>query len=264
MTFFGSDFIFDGMASEKYCLKLLDLNGSGVIDSSAGTNVEPVIDVIRRKAQPYIYGMQQTPTLTFPLTFGRMTQDPLDAYDRRAISQYLFGQNGYKWLEIIQPDLAEVRFKCILQNPQWTYIGNMAQVITCDVVCDAPWAWGYEEVYTINVNGSTTYTFNNQSDDNFYLFPKLEITPSNVTTRFAIKNLDDNNRTFEFTNLNTNGQEIIFVDNHNQILESSLGNYRTRNFNWKWFRLIQGFNDLEISGTGKLVIKCLFAKKVGG
>jgi hypothetical protein len=90
MAFVAYDFIYGGMESERYGLKIIDIDGNGVVNSMASSNVQIVNDTVRRRAVPFDYGVQKAPVLAFPLTFG--SEEPLDKFDQRIIVSGFLGK----------------------------------------------------------------------------------------------------------------------------------------------------------------------------
>jgi hypothetical protein len=90
-----------------------------------------------------------------------------------------------------------------------------------------------------------------------YHYPEVEFLLQGDSTGITIQNLSDSGRIFEFTNL-TMG-ENIYVDNDKQRIITSLSDtYRLDNFNKNWLRLVQGVNQLKITGKCTLQIRCQF------
>lgn len=261
MAFQGFNFIFNDVQSERYNLKIGYFDGGGKTDSSFGSNVEIIEEKIRRVSVPFFYGTEITPPLTFDMVV--FSEQELDAYDRQAIGQWLFGKQEYKYLQIEQKDLEGVYFRCILMNPETIYIGNGAYGKKFTVRCDAPWGWSDEKVdsYTITTpNQVINYT--NLSDADEYLYPLVTYTLGISTTTCSVINLSDSSREFKFTSVS--GNEVLTVDNQRQIITSSLGSNRLSNFNLKWLRLVPGLNQLRVTGNGTFTIRTRFPKKVGG
>ena len=96
-------------------------------------------------------------------------------------------------------------------------------------------------------------------------YPRVRFTPANISQSFSLTNTTDNNRLFRFEFRPVpNGTEIITVDNKRQIVTSSAGNNRFRDFNKRWFRFQRGNNLIIAEGNGTLEITYMFAKRVGG
>ena len=214
-------------------------------------------------------GRSQEPVLEFPLTFG--TYSEITALDRDLISAWLFGRNEYKKLYILQDDLNGAYFNCFLKNPIPLYVGNINYAFQCTVVCDSPFAYGYEKVISGSYTSSLTSTYidvyNNSSEDD-YLYPEISFQMNDGGTSFSLTNTSDSDRLFAFgtssgSPLLTN--EEIYVDNDLQIINSSTGLLRVSHFNKNWLRLIPGKNIFFLnSRLSWFEIKFRERFKVGG
>lgn len=248
MAFHGLSIIFDNIPSETYGLYLMSLgNSSGQATSDMGINMDIVTDKSAMSNVPYLYGAKEGKVLSFPITLS--SKEPLDRYSTDAIQRWLFGHNAYKKLQIVQDDLRNVYFNCILNNPQAVTLGNLTYSIDCTVVCDSSYAW--ELPQTINYSIATkpqTVFFTNKSSVNDYSYPKLEFmcTKSGESGVLSIINETDSNREFKITGLRYG--EVITVDNKLQIIKSSLGRNIVGNFNKKFFKLAPDLNKIIING----------------
>lgn len=259
MSFYATRFAFNNVPCESFNLILADFD-SGVIESNLSGDIEIIEDKTRNKN--YFYGIKQTGNLIFPIKM--LSETPLDHYDVSAISRNFFNKQSYKYLQIIQPDLEGIFFKCMLINPKKVCIGKEVYGFSCDVYCAENYAWTDEFIYNYNITTpNQNIIFNNLSDlSDEYLYPYISFTTSSTTTNFSIKNNSDNGREFKFTSILSN--ETITVDNEKQIITSSTINNRLNNFNLKWLRLVSGNNNLVINGNGTMFFKMRFPKKIGG
>lgn len=256
-SFKACDYIFAGIPSERYNLKIGYVD-SGSKDTDFGSNVNIVEDKVRRNPVPYFYGTEITPPLSFDMFI--FSEEELDAYDRQAIGQWLFGRQNYEWLQIEQPDMESIWYKALLINPQNWSVGNKPFALRFTVRCDAPFAWTDEITQSFTINGSTNITYKNHSDNHGYYKPKL--TYLNTTgSSLTITNNSDNGRLFAVSVLSPN--ETITVDNEREIFETTSSVNRLNDFNLKWLRLNVGYNSLVVSGNGTLTITSRFPKKVG-
>jgi phage-related protein len=130
--FYGKTFIFDGQPSEFYNLYLGELNGSGEGTTTA-QDVTLLTQKVYRRPVPLLYGAEQTPVLSFPLSF--YSPDEITAESLSEISGWLFSQQNYKVLRICQNDMSDIYFNCFLTAPQITRVGNIIQAISCTVMC---------------------------------------------------------------------------------------------------------------------------------
>lgn len=256
MAFYGLNFIFDGVPSENYGLQIVNFD-NGMVNNTFGVQIEEVQDMVSKRHSPYHYGIKYDNMLTFTMKVAR--QEAFDAFDKQAIGQWLFGHQQYKWLQVVQDDLEDIWFKCILKNPQTIDIANNTYGFTFEVVCDAPWAWTDEYNYNYRINGSQNISFENISDDNNYLYPI--ITYATTDTNFSIINKTDSSRLFAFSSLDL-GENLV-INNNFQTIETDSSEKRINNFNLKWFRLLPGQNELTVLGTGSMLLTMRFPKKVG-
>ena len=264
MTFWGKSFQYDGIPSELYGVYILNF-GEGDFESEAGAGVELFTKSIYRRPTPYLFGTSQSPVLSFPLTFG--SKEAISGVMRDKVLSWLFGQNTYKKLQIMQADISSFYFNCILTEPKSVYVGNMNFAYKCTVICDSPWAKEFSKTLTQTYTGGGTidedFTFYNDSANADYLFPSVTFTLNGIGSQFTITNESDSDRQFYINGLSPN--EKITVDNDRQILSSSSGLYRMSTFNKHWLRLIPGANNLNIAGAiSEFTMTTSMARKIGG
>ena len=265
MAFYGYEFLFDNVSSSIFGLFISDLESSGVINSPMGSSVTPSTKKILRNPIEYIYSVEQGPVLEFDLSFNSAT--PISAYDRNLIGSVLFGQAEYKKLQIVQPDLQDIYFNCIITSATATYVGNLHYGWRCHIRCDSPYAYEFPKIYQrTNTSGgiwSELININNLSVSSDYTYPLVVFTTNGIGTSFSITNLTDANRVFAFGGISAN--ETISVDNHKQIIKSSTGLMRISYFNLNWLRLLPGINVLNVvGGYGTYNIVYTPLKKIGG
>lgn len=259
MSFYGYSFVFDDVSSEMFGLKIGYLD-SGKKDSDAGANIDIVESNIRRKSKPYFFGTQLSTPLEIPMVV--FSEKILDTWDRSAINKLLFGKQDYSDLQIIQGDMEGYHYRCLLKDPQDTYIGNMPYAKSFKMRLDDSWAWSSEMLFSYEITTPQTIMFNNMSDDTNYLYPIISFTLTGANTGLSIQNITDSGRTFQFSTLSA--LEYVYVDNYRQIITSSTGLNRVDNFNLRFFRLLSGFNELLITGSSNIIFRMKFAKKIGG
>jgi phage-related protein len=254
MAFWGRNFIFDDIPSEEYSLIISSDDGEEG-SSPATSGVELVTEEIFRRTKPYLYGVRQTPVLEIPVRFTT-TEYELTQEDSSLAQQWLFGQQNYKILRILQEDMEDYYFNCFLTEPEVLRVGNIIRGFTATIVCDSPFAWGNTETYNYTFEAfpqDYMITLLNNSQDRFYTFPTVTFTldgagdhPSDVV--FSITNVDDNNRTMAFTNLSTD--ETLTINCDLEIVTSSYGFKRISSMvsPIRFFRLINGVNHIKVSG----------------
>lgn len=270
MAFFGYEFIYNGIPSSNYGLVISNMGSSGKIESPQGSTVNLITKKILRNPIEFLYGVEQGPILEFDIEF--YSENPISAIDRNIIGAWLFGRQKFEKLQILQGDLEGVVFNCLIIEAKVAYVGNLAVGWTARVRCDSPFAWG--KSITINQDIDTgfekyieTRKIFNPSSDNYYTYPLLAFTVFMAGDFILTNDTEDSAkseiRQFKFTGLKA--QETITVDNKHQIITSSLGILRIGKFNYNWFRLLPGINNITFNGyLTNYNITFPVAKKVGG
>ena len=250
--FTGIDFIYNNIPSSNFNFKIISFD-DGKQEKMTSISYNIIEERVQRRSVPYFYGVSVAENLSFEMIIGRL--EPIDRYDKAVINKWLFNQQ-YNDLKIIQYDLSDVVFKCILTEPQQVQIGNLTYALKFTVVCNAP--YGFTSVDTKEYNFAEApnplYQIEHLSlsSVNEYLYPILDITTTSGT-EFSIKNITDNNRITTITNLNAGGNRIIMNNDLGTITKDTI--LTLTGFNNKWFRLLPGVNELEIlKGTGTLKI----------
>lgn len=265
MSFFGRSFVYDGIPSETHNLFISSPDG-GDVKTSGGSDTEVISEKIRRRSRLFTYGFDQSPTLKFEIMVNAPSKNGLTAVDIEVAKRWLLGRQGYKKLQIMQPDMQDVYFNCIFTNSQEHKVGNIIRGLTFDVICDAPWGFAFDKILTYDYIVAfidTTIFINNLSDDNYYLYPQLDVTMNSTGGDITITNANDNGRIFEFTSMSPD--EVISINNDLQIMESSTGLFRLSNFNKNWLRLVRGINELSVVGNvSQLLFTLQYARKIGG
>lgn len=265
MAFYGCQFSFDGVPCFEYGLMVYDI-GSPDEDGAFVSVAEIIEDRTAWRSTPLHYGAIFNKPLTFNFTFGADIKSIdkktyLDRWEMETIASWLTCHENYKYLEIQQPDMEALRYKCIISNLEYTTYGKMPWAFKCTVTCDSPFAYLYPEQYIYNVSDSLTTIFNNKASCKYY-YPKLNITVTKGDS-FSIINHSDNDREFKLSKL-PNYQIEISIDNENEIITNSESLNLYDGFNFKFFRLLKGINDIEFVGNAIVKIDCEFPINVGG
>ena len=247
MAFYGRDFIFNDIPSEIYGLIISSADSN---ETSNGSNdVQLRTQQLFRRPKPFFYGVTQTPTLEFKAEIST-TEDNLSEEDSELIQRWLFGQQNYKKLQIVQPDMENFYFMCFLKNPQIKRAGNLIRGYTFDVVCDSPFAYAPAKTSSYITSGATrSYTLYNESEDNFYTYPTVTFTMLGGGGSVYIINSTDGSRVLRFNGLSTG--EVLTINNDLQIITSSTGLRRLSSAASpiQFFRMVPGINNITISGN---------------
>ncbi len=249
MAFYASNFVYDSKVSSDYGLTISTIGAS---PDHRGANVELSTESLYRRSKVYLMGVQETPVLSLPVTIT--VAEELSATESSDVSKWLFGQNNYKKLQILQPDMQYVSYNCIFTSPSVIRVGNIIRGYNATIVCDSPFAWE-QPVQTTYYYGPKYYninevvTYNNTSDSANYTYPIVEVTANRFGGSFSVINLTDHNRKFSFTGLLPD--ETLMIDNDLQIIQSTQSHLnRIEDFDgYQWFRLAPKLNRLHLMGS---------------
>lgn len=273
MAFYGCHFSFDGVSCFEHGLMIYDL-GSPEEDGRFSSAVEIQEDRTSKRYTPLHYGVTQNTPLTFSFTFGADMDSidgntPLDRWDIDVIAHWLTGHEEYKWLEITQPDMEAVRYRCIISDLEYHTYGKMPWAFTCQVTCDSPFAYTYPEQSKYSVSTRKSIQFECRTSSLYY-YPKVTICGvddgrGNLSSigDFKIINHTDGDREFSFSELPSAVTEIT-IDNENEIITNSADLNIYGNSNLKFLRLKRGLNQLEFIGNGTVILECTFPINIGG
>ena len=267
MALFGHKFTFDGIPSEQFDLMLYDVGGSGGDDAEFASTVDIVEDVVSSKWRPLFYGVRRGKKLSFTIVMGvnmrRVDEGKfLDRYEMSEVATWLTGHDEYKDLEIEQPDLRFLRYRCMISALTPISFGNIPWALQATVTCDSPFAYMEKTEQSYPVNGTARIIFDNLSAYSGMYMPEIEFDISSGDG-FSIENETDNGRTLTFAGL-PGAVQKVYVDNERCIItnDQDLNIYDMTNM--KWLRFKRGQNILNVVGNGTLIIKCEFPVNVGG
>lgn len=267
MAFWGDYFIYDGIPCTEFGLRLYEVNG---VSPGNGSFSMPTIseDRIASKNRSFFYGTTQNEPLKFKMVFGldkdlANTGEYLDRWDRESISAWLSPLDGYKWLEIEQHDMEQVRYRCRIESLTLVELANVPVAFSCEVRCDSPFAYLYPQTYKYTCSNRTNVLIRNLGSSRGGYSPKLRITLNGSDT-IQIINHSDNDRTFEFKSLPQSYFLVIDVDNENGVITNSMDLNLYPYFNFEFFKLVCGDNQLEVVGNCIVEMICEFPVSIGG
>lgn len=256
------EFTYAGLPASMFGLSLCDIGGKKHGDNSFGNSANIVQTRIVGRIKPLHFGVRyHDEPLTFTLIFG--AEKKLDRYEMQEVAQWLTGYQQYQWLTIDQPDLSNVQFRCLIQSLTPISVRWFPVAFEAKVVCDCPYGYGYPFSKSYLVSGQSTVRFYNESTCRENLKPTLRISVDAGCTSFRITNRSNDDKCIEFTDLPASGAEIE-IDNENCIItEKNYGYDLYDRFNFQFFELIAGNNELLIEGNGSVTIDGRFLYNVG-
>lgn len=269
MSFRCCKFTYDDVSCENFGLIVYDVDGGGNDAGKFATGVSIVEEKVASRWKPFFYGTKIEGKLSFQLTFGINVErldngEYLSRSELEAIASWLTGKDSYRWLYIEQEDLSQIGYKCLVTSLDIIENGSYPFAFRASFECDGPYAYLPEQVFEFSVNGTKNVQIMNGSSHNGFYMPELEITFSGTGKRnMSIQNNSDDARIFSLTDM-PNAVTSVDVDNEHQVLHidgESLNPYQY--FNFKFFRLVNGLNELTLTGKGSVKIICRFPVNVG-
>lgn len=268
MAFSGTSFTFDGISCEEFDLMLYGIDGNTQSETTFASTVSIEEENISTRWKPYFYGAKFEKKLSFNLVFGvnmrRIDERRfLDRIELDTIAAWLTGHREYKWLEIAQDDLYDVRYRCIITELKTVDIDGESPALSATVECDGPYAYLLPESYAIDVHGEKDIILFNKSSMNDLYKPFIKITKDGGNIGMvSIKNETDGGTTMVLDDIPTSVTEIT-IDCDHQIVTNNMGYNLYNFFNFKYLRLKRGDNRLKITGDCKIEILCEFPVNPG-
>ena len=257
------EFSFAGESSLMYGLMLYDFDGKGQSDVAFGNKASIVETRTNNRIQPIHFGVNYHKSpLQFKLVFG--AERALDRYEMENISFWLTGHQDYQWLSIDQPDMELFQFRCLITELTTLSHGWLPVAFEATVLCDCPYAYGFEFYKQYQVNGTMDILFHNESSVREYIKPFIYYNPTG-SNKLSIVNHNDNDREFLIEDIPTSSGTHIVIDNKNGIIQETTYGYNLYDgFNLNFFRLVHGDNNLTVTGKGTLIISGRFLYNVAG
>lgn len=286
MAFWGCKFSFDGVSCDDHQLMLYSIGKNEPEETEFAHVVKIKEERVGGHWKPLFFGVTYENKLETEIVFG-VNQDRLDDHtfltreEMANISSWLAGHDQYKWFEVEQDDLADVRYRCMVTSLSMVEYGAIPWAFKATLTCDGPYAYRHPQEYHYEVNGDLTISFDNQSDHNGYYCPVVKIQTGtsilteesdNVLTNeddsvlldggeFVIENETTGKRTV-FSGLPDTVNEII-LDNEHGTISSNTNDNMYRYFNFNFLKLTRGMNTLKFTGSGTVTIYCEFPVSVG-
>lgn len=266
MAFNSYEFIFNGKSCAQYGLMLYDVNGKNPEGGEHTSSGEPQVETVYRAQSYLLRGIERKNPLKFNLEFGLCPErlDKREYLTRPEISKivsWLSGHDTWGWLSICQPDLKNIRYRCIITDLKevtnvWETYG-----FTCTVVCDSPYAYMTPIIYSYQCDGNLDVNIFSHSSMNRPYCPVIEIN--------RLRSAD-----FSIVNSTYGGIgpklekvpaiEKIIIDNKAGIVtfaDSIMNPYQF--FNFEFLQLVRGKNLLVVNGNCEIKIKCEYPVDVG-
>lgn len=255
------EFTYAGIPASAFGMFVCDLGSKKHSDNKFGNSANIVETRIANRITPLHYGVRYHDTpLEFSLIFG--AERELDRYELQEVSKWLTGYQQYQWLSIDQPDMEHIQFRCLIRDLTPISIKWIPVAFEAVIVCDCPYGYSYPFEEKITLNGTVSHRFYNDSNIRDALRPSLRIELDQDCKNFTVTNKTTGS-SMRFTGLPSGGI-VILADNENEILRDENGEYDLYDyFNFQFFDLASGDNDLLFEGNGTVIISGRYLYNVG-
>ncbi len=253
-------FIFDGIKSSDMGLYNVRVGHSGFVEVPFVGRADIREKFSSKKIIPSLHNVKREPitfTLQFMLMDNNLQPKEWTSEDRNRIGDWLI-HDTYKSFQT-SDDLGKYYY-VIIEDAEKLYLvsGKGYLEVTCRT--NSPYVWSPTYILPFDLSDNDTETsiiIDNKSNVEKYYYPKIEIESLADNTNVELKNLSNGGKVTKFEGLN-NG-EIISVDNENRFIKSDLfGSNPFEKFNKEWLELVQGDNEIKVTGKCKMWIKCHF------
>lgn len=267
---FGDDIVIGDFKASDYGLVLASFDYNGTEENNLALSYEVIEAYIGRNPVPAYLGSRYQeklkPTITLikaPYCVTGNTMEYFTEHECRYILRELTGFDGYRWMQVYHNDLDELLFFNVhVTAVRYMKINQQICGIIMDLECDSPYAWSQEFLYSYTMEPGKTLTFYNTSDElTDYLYPIVTISSTADIAPLRITNQTDNNRITEIKSLKKN--ITVTMDSKRELLTIPGVTYPLDQFNFKWFRLVNGKNIISTNYKIDISFRYRVARKVG-
>ena len=277
MSFYGTSMIFDGIACEEMGLVLYDFDSAKQEETSFSSGLSILEDRIDGRYRPLHYGGTINESLTFTMVLCASEDrvyrnEPFDRWDLQKIASWLTGHTEYKWLHIVQPDMENIRYRCIITDLKTVEVSGTKWGFSCKVNCDSPFAYLLPEQYTAEGDHGCSLEIFGKNTNNSYYAPTIHFENTSTVQllgfyKITVEN-EDRGYFHSFVMRNVPSVKSFTIDCENEIITSldvdNMYQYVEYSDDFHFPRLYSGKNVITFSGGGTYVVTCEWPVNVGG
>lgn len=207
------------------------------------------------------YGAKYIDVAKPSVTFIDIDGEDIQPYKVRSVLRWLTGSRQNAWMNVYNVDGDIVcsylgRFTDVkLQKMDARVIGIVAYF-----TATTPWAYSDVQTVTMQLNGATNFSIDNESDELYSLiYPRIIYKNTQNDASLSIKNNTVGEETV-FKKLQQG--EIITIDNNFVAYSDNTSRIFNDDFNFVFPALSAGLNDFKAEGIGELTISFRYPMKV--
>lgn len=258
--FKATDFVYDGVASSAYNLKLLRINETDGYTTGTGVPKKSFVMVKNnRSAEKQIVGFSIDDTQTFKVQIlvdrdeGNPT--PIPRNQVKPIRNWLFNKTNFKKMYFLQPDLRDYYYMVVFTDVEDLYLEGEIIGFEATLVTNNTGMYKTKRV-SKKCTGYTTFSIINDTSSLFPTYPKIK-----MTMHTAYLNLNINGRETSFINIIPESE--ITIDSKSLIIEAGLNELFDGNFNLVYPELKPGKNTIIVTGDVDITFELDEIEEVG-
>ncbi|MDD6837349.1 MAG: hypothetical protein PUF04_09395 [bacterium] len=270
MAFYAEELIFGGVSSKNFGLSIYDFDSDRQETNGFQEVRTAVEETLLRRYSTYYYGSSQNSQLELTFVLG-VCQDrvdenkPLSRHDLEVVSQWLTAKDGYQYLEIVQDDMREYRYRARVSAIKLVEVYRNDWGIKVTFTCDSPFAYRYPERYLYKVTGHAEQQLFSRSTYGGTYWPEIVLTLSSDTNRtVSIRNMNHaGQQSMVFENVPTSIHKI-YIDTSTKVIYTDSGDDIYPYFNFVYVGLVPGVNTLVFDGNYEAFFVCEYPVAIGG
>lgn len=272
MSFVGTSMIFNGVSSEEMGLALFDFSSKRQSDTHFTGDLSPAEERIEGRCRSLFYGGAVNTPLTFTMVLSATEErarrgEPFDRWDMQKIAAWLTGHDSYQWLSIVQGDLEEVRYRCLISELEAVEVAGFTWGFSCKVTCDSPFAYLSPRTYTFVAAPSGSGEIYSESSSNVPYYPLLTISGhQGGMLSVGVRNNRETS-TFTFQDI-PSAAGTLRIDCENGVITadgiSNAYQYLVFPTGFHFPRFARGVNYITLTGAGTYQFTCEWPVNVGG
>lgn len=264
MALHAEDAVFNNKSLSDFGFMLCEFDGNGSLNkNSVGSTID--LKTVKIKNNWKVTSSEYKEAVTFSITICKKDFSQISPLEQATINRYFIRKDGYKFLQFIMKEYEQIYFNVMCTDIKTISVGNIDHGLELTFISDAPYGYGKEEKYTIDVGGSSMVknVFIDMSDEVGETYPNLKIE---VYQDSAV------NMTNELTNCNFMlkncvGGEIITVNTTTGEITSTRRGNVVKDFNYNWFSFGNTYekrnNPIMLTGRSKVTMFYRQIRKVG-
>lgn len=253
---FTGYYIYDGINSSRYHLLFANLDTERL--TQICNNINYSAEFYKGLNRYEIHGRNWDDS---PLSFDVeiLSEYPIDDIAAKKIKRWMFNSPTWKRLyedygaakslnEVVDGEVKRTYVECVFSNPYEIRPSGNLFGWKCTCTLASPMAT-QEAIETQISDFAENINLEVGSDYNGYIYPYLEIKAGNSSpsTDITIKNITDNNRSMQVKSVTADS--VLYVDcSVGSIIDSSANSYYEKLVDQRFLRLLQGKNEIQITG----------------